>query len=198
VLAELLRITDQRKVGRLRSGLIQVAERYVTVQGEAALELGYPQRIHWLDCNVIEPATTLIAALQPDSRRYLSNWPDDDTRRHGLDVPGLSRDLTRLIEWASWFRDQLQNRERLGVRAATDFKYALAYDLLQLYVRLFPDRRPKRVQHKGKRIVNEFVEFVRQSAEPILGRYDNLDDQIRVAIEKHNENSGRKSPRLIP
>ncbi len=88
------------------------------------------------------------------------------------------------------------------MKPITNFKYDLAYDLLELYVDA-TGKPPTRISHprnkkvgisfgerrrhkpKGSRIQSEAADFIRAAAKPVLwGREDNLDDQIKEAIVK--------------
>jgi hypothetical protein len=102
-------------------------------------------------------------------------------------------ELNRLLEWAKTKKASFK-QERSGNKPRTSYRGDLVYDLLLVYVDVFPDRKPTRASHdpkeKGKRerrsrIQSEFAEFVRAAAAPVLGRYENLDNQIQKAIKRH-------------
>ena len=90
-----------------------------------------------------------------------------------------------------------------GTKPKTDRSYALVFELAAVYIkyvshrptRISPNRSKHRLAAKhgerrdhtprGSLIQSQAAEFVRVAAEPILGHYDNLDDQIKEAVRKH-------------
>ena len=103
-------------------------------------------------------------------------------------------ELNRLVEWAEAKKATVSQREAGTRKSRTKLRGELAYDLLLLYVTLFPDRKPTRASYAPfKRLAqesvihNEFVDFVRAAARPVLGRFEKLDNQIQKAIERHKD-----------
>jgi hypothetical protein len=101
-------------------------------------------------------------------------------------------ELNRLMAWAENKKAGFEGA-RTGKKPRTHYREELVYDLLLVYVDV-TDRKPTRASHgprdKGKRegrsrIQSVFAEFVRAAAEPVLGRYDNLDNQIQKAIQRY-------------
>jgi hypothetical protein len=105
-----------------------------------------------------------------------------------------STELNRLIAWALTKKASFGQGGKPGKKSRTRYREELVYDLLVVYVHIFSDQKPTRASHgpteKGERqgssrIQSEFAEFVRASAAPVLGLYENLDNQIQKAIERY-------------
>jgi hypothetical protein len=110
----------------------------------------------------------------------------------------LLRDLQALLLWLE-VKDmkvkptgKIQGRgpEMRGKKLKTLYREDLVFSLLKIYVKYRPSKKPSR-NTTGERpqgatsiIMSEFAQFVRMSAMPILGRMENLDDQISVAIRQ--------------
>jgi hypothetical protein len=101
-------------------------------------------------------------------------------------------ELNRLANWAETKKAALGQREAGTQKSSTKLRHELVYDLLLVYVTLFPNRRPTRASHgagekraQQSKIQSKFAEFVRAAASPALGRYENLDHQIQKAIERY-------------
>ena len=58
------------------------------------------------------------------------------------------------------------------------------YQLLLLYEHITRRRATRRV-YGASQSQGEFAEFVRAAARPLLGRSENLDAQLREAIQRH-------------
>ena len=100
--------------------------------------------------------------------------------------------LNRLVDWAEAKKAAVRQREAGTRKPRTELRHELVYDLLLVYVTLFPDRRPTRASHgasdkrnQQSKIQSPFAEFVRAAARPVFGRYENLDHQIQKAIERY-------------
>jgi hypothetical protein len=160
--------------------------------GKVALELTDGERARWIESHIIQPARKLFEVLGPDFERIRSKWPDEEYDPAWMNIYDSRVALQRLINWAKDKQHWLLHRQKPKVKLGTDFRFALVFDLLQIYVAVFPERLPSRISHNAgtkniSLIQSEFAEFVRAAAAPILGVQDNLDDQIKVAIQKYRE-----------
>jgi hypothetical protein len=195
-------LTSPDQLDRLGIALCYLAERYIVVQDGVALEKRDRDRANWIEKKLHRPAKHLKERLSPEYERMWSKWPDELFDDRVLKLGLWSQALDELIAWASDRQSWLTARPRPRVKPMTDFKYALASDLLKLYVK-FTGRPPTRISQreikkvginigerrlhkpKGSRIQSEAVDFIRTAAKPILwGREENLDDQLKVAIGK--------------
>ncbi len=210
---------DELILFSLERRLCNVAEHYLTLQQDTVLysdarPLGvtYGDRTQWLDENILTPARLLDTALSLENQRYLSLFPNLETG----DFPAypafqrLSVEIPILIDWVSALHQELQNltsqavQPRPALKPQTDLKYALVWDLLEIYVAT-PDplakkqRRPALVSQSPKKGVpqqtgGEFLGFVRAAAEPILGHLDELTDQARQAVAKYRKQHPPDAP----
>jgi hypothetical protein len=162
---------------------------------DAGIELTRSYRMKWLDDHFIEPARKLIDALDHANDFQHSEWPIAGQSLSALGLLTTHREiwlseLNRLVNWAETKKATLGQRGTQKSR--TKLRHELVYDLLLVYVTLFPNRRPTRASHgagekraRQSKIQSEFAEFVRAAASAAFGRYENLDHQIQKAIERY-------------
>ena len=145
------------------------------------------------DLDYIDSAESFLARVERKSNK-------DDRKLKLLDgrkiVDGeygplrtrLQRDLEALIDWADEKTSRIKNAKSGKKWLRTQHKEELVYSLLRLYRKYAPNRQPIRSEHGVKpknsnsRNNSHFSQFVRITAQPILGHKDNLDDQIKLAI----------------
>jgi hypothetical protein len=186
----------------------------LVIRDEDDLKLTSKDRAKLVDEHLVQPAKTLIDALDGVNRRYLSEWPGGELEwidRHlipppkwwldGLTIEGCKlislhgsvcdighhstyrqlwlAELRRLQEWA----EQKSESLKLGKpqrRPETKFRCELVYDLLIAKV----SGQPSVIQ-------NEFVQFIRAAAAPILGPGESLDRQIAEALKRRSAEQKR-------
>ena len=176
------------KLDRLHFELCRLAEKWIILIAENAIEFPYRERIQYLDRNVIQPARTLLKSVEYDNHPMLWYWLHPRMKSPRPNLLALERDLTRLSSWATEFKQNLTDIRCGNPKDRTNLRHDIVWDITILYASTFPSRRPKRISHKGKRgIENEFAAFVRTVAEPILQSTERLDHQIQVAVKKYNE-----------
>jgi hypothetical protein len=205
-LAKTLGLEDRTKIDALQTELCRVTERYLVLLDENAWTsdkrpsgLTYRNRAAWLRKGLIEPANKILKSLDAENRPWLGTFPN--VGHQNLPpypaFPYIEAEISALRNWAQSLEKMLNDGDEFSAaKPLTDIKYALVDDLLKIYHNL-PSRlgnaelrRPKvkSVELEGRQQkLGEFADFVRLSAEPILGRYDNLTDQMDVAIRKFNE-----------
>jgi hypothetical protein len=172
---------------RLRFHLCRFAEPWFVEGQEVQIELPYRDRIKWISTEIIRPAKHLLASIDFDNHARFAMWQHPSQRNWAGLLLQLDRDLGELIKCAEELVDLIQSRRQDGMKDITGFKHSLVLGIAFLYVKLFPTRRPKRVHHQGyTEIQNEFAEFVRLVAEPILGKSERLDREIQFAVKEYS------------
>lgn len=166
--------------------LCMVGQTYVVVKEGIELDRTRKERLDWIDKNLIGPATALRTALLPQSMRIASHYPDEYYVKDHKAREQLVATLSQLIHWANERKGLLAVRPKYGRKPATQYRLDLVFALMEVYVRHFPARAPKRISNPGSRpIESEFARFVRAAAAPILKREDRLDDQIKTAVQTY-------------
>jgi hypothetical protein len=146
----------------------------------------------WLDAR-LPPLPSWNPSLKKKGKRGLLSGPSLRQLGHlGTHGKLLLSELKQLLKWADEAKQTVGRREAGTRKPRTKLRDELVYDLLLIYVTLFPNWHPTRASHaapkgpaKQSRIQSRFAEFVRKAAEPALGRYENLDNQIQKAIERY-------------
>jgi hypothetical protein len=125
---------DDRALENLGIALCRIAEKYVVLADEVALERTRKQRVKWIDDNLIAPTIRIRRALSPSSERYFSQWPQYEYERRLGDIARWRTESECLLRWAlarkTWFK-----RRCPGAKPRTDRDYALAFDLICIYAR---------------------------------------------------------------
>jgi hypothetical protein len=201
--AGILRI-GKLELPALRSKLRNVASRYILEQTESKFDtsdrpsgLKYSDRSRWLRKNVSSPARQLALALE--QRPYFSLFPNLEQAKlpRRPSFYQLATEIEILERWTDALAkeidalSQANGHVRPASKPITDLKYALVWDLLDLYVTIptasdgakrSPSMTNERSDRGKQEIRGEFVEFVRAAAQPILNTKSNLTAEIRSAI----------------
>jgi hypothetical protein len=148
----------------------------------------------WIDMPLPPPPSWNPSLKRKGKRVHLSGPSLRELGHLGTHRRILLSELNQLLEWAEGKKETVGRREPGTRKPRTKLRDELVYDLLLVYVTLFPNWRPTRASHdapkepeRQSRIQSKFVEFVRKAAQPALGRYDNLDNQIQKAIERYRD-----------
>ena len=181
----------------------------MTIEDETQLEVKSAERVKWIENEIIGPATALIEALNRDNDFQFLRWPTPelswlDQRALGLpaDPPTvikrgtrlyyiearkrvrkithrdlLVEELTGMRDWARKKTNEMRKPQRPSRKPRTRWRYELVHELLLV-------RATRRV-YGTSQSQGEFPDFVRAAARPLLGRFENLDAQLREAIARH-------------
>jgi hypothetical protein len=83
-------IDDPKTLDQLGVALCRIAETYVTIEDEIQLEIKNAERVNWIKNEIIDPATSLIEALNRDYDFAFLLWPTlalSWLDRRALDLP---------------------------------------------------------------------------------------------------------------
>jgi hypothetical protein len=195
-LGAILKESKDNALDLLGVRLCGLAERYVTLAEEVELEKTQKWRATWIQNNFITPAKVLFDALDFKNERFSSKWPDEEIPDYAR-LGSWRKEIKDIIAWANDKKSWLLERPRPRVKPATDYRYALVWDLLEIYVAV-TGRKPKRASYnrrsKESQIHGEFPQFIRKAATPLIGRHVNLDHQIQLAKQKFSEMKKNKGP----
>jgi hypothetical protein len=147
------------------------------------------KRAEWIDAPLPPPPSWRPSLIKKGNKIQFSGPSLRELGHLGTYRKVWLSELDRLLKWAQ-AKKEVVSRRALGSRKPrTNLRHELVFDLLLIYVTLFPSRRPTRVSHgkkpRASAIQSDFSEFVRVAAAPVLGTYENLDHQIQKAIERH-------------
>jgi hypothetical protein len=196
-----IRMIDERLVAPAKA-LIKALDR----NDSSYLSLWPGGELEWIDRSLRPPpkwwvdSLTWIDGKIKSPKGSLRDIGHETTYREFWTV-----ELHRLLKWAEE-KKKLLRSTRPRKRPQTLFRSELVYDLLLLHEALFPNRKRTRASHnkfgpRGSRgsarrgypsmIQNQFVDFVRAAAAPIVGPRENLDRQIKEALERRKAEQKR-------
>jgi hypothetical protein len=204
-LSKTLRINDPLKLHTLKRKLCALAEVYVfeiefgIPQHEAAKAgVLYKDKIKWLRKNIIGPASLLSENISGENVPWLSLFPNLSVRSAYPAFYTIKQHLQELVEWSAALERSIEeySRRRTGKvapagRPITDLKYALAYDLVEIYAEA-TERSPSLINHKAfdndraQRASGSTLAFIRLATQLVLGDPSaQMLDETRVAIKKY-------------
>jgi hypothetical protein len=192
------------KLLSLQRRLSALAERYlfeieygVPQHETAKAGVLYKDKIRWLRKNVVAPASLLSNSISGENLRWLSPFPDLPVRSTYPAFYSIKQHMKVLVEWSAALAQSVEEYSRQtsgevapAARPLTDLKYALAYDLVEIYADTTGDSPSlinRETVEKGRSQTTDgkTLAFVRLAAQIILGDSSaQMLDETRMAIKK--------------
>jgi hypothetical protein len=204
-LSETHEINDPIRLSSLKHKLCSLAENYTfelefSIPQTSAAKAGvlYKDKIKWLRKNVNAPAAELSKSLSGENLPWLSQFPNLNARSVYPSFFKIRQQLRELLEWSDALERSVQahltkkaSNQAPAARPITDLKYALAFDLVELYAECTgktPSLITRATVHKDRKQITDSktLSFVRLTAHIILGDPSaQMHDETRKAIKKY-------------
>lgn len=192
-------ITDEAALKCLQRDLQVVGKHYRRVIETTPCDLkGSPfnktltQRGDWLQSNVINPASRLLASLADEQKPWFSTWPYEKQFDQFPDRERIKADLEAILEFSTLLQRSLRGEQSWDAATNQELRFYIFKDAYAAVRKNLPDFTPKQSiyaelqDEKTKRFVDPFSEAMRHIYAEITGIDEQLVRLIRMVIKHPN------------